>query len=50
LIKPGLNFSWQEEYGVFSFGEKMLPGIVRYIENQREPHAENKTEAYMENW
>ena len=50
VIKPGLNFSWQEEYGVFSFGEKTLSSIVRYIRNQKQPHTENTVQAYMESW
>jgi putative transposase len=50
VIKPGLNFSWQEEYGVFSFGEKNLPGIVHYIQNQKQHHAKNTIQAYMESW
>lgn len=49
-IKPGFNFSWQEEYGVFSFGEKTLSGIVHYIQNQKRHHAENTIQAHMENW
>lgn len=50
VIKPGLNFSWQEEYGIFSFGEKTLPGIVHYIQNQKRHHEEKTIQAYMENW
>jgi putative transposase len=50
MIKPGLNFGWQEEYGVFSFGEKARPGIVRYIQNQRQHHAKNTIQAYIESW
>jgi putative transposase len=45
MIKPGLNFSWQEEYGVFSFGERNLSAIVRYIQNQKQHHAENTIQA-----
>jgi putative transposase len=50
MIKPGFNFSWQEEYGVFSFGEKTLPSIVHYIQTQKQHHAENTIQAYMETW
>ena len=50
VIKPRLNFSWQEEYGVFSFGEKSLPRIVHYIQTQKQHHAENTIQAYMESW
>ena len=48
VIKPGLNFSWQEEYDVFSFGEKTLSSIVRYIQNQKQHHTENTVQAYLE--
>ena len=39
VIKPDFEFRWQAEYGVLSFGEKNLAGIVRYIHKQREHHA-----------
>ncbi|MGH2560043.1 MAG: IS200/IS605 family transposase [Thermomicrobiales bacterium] len=32
------RFAWQDEYGVFSFGEKFLPDVVAYVENQEERH------------
>jgi putative transposase len=38
VIKPDFEFCWQDEYGVLSFGEKNLPGIVRYIHNQKQHH------------
>jgi len=38
-VSPGYEFYWQEEYGILSFGEKNLPAIVRYIQNQKEHHA-----------
>jgi len=40
VIKPDLEFYWQEEYGVFSFGEKDLPFVVRYINEQRSHHCQ----------
>ena len=36
------RFSWQGEYGVLSFGEKALPGVVAYVRDQRARHAANK--------
>jgi putative transposase len=50
VIKPGYNFYWQEEYGVLSFGEKNLPAIVRYIKNQKQHHADNTLQQYLESW
>ena len=32
------GFSWQDGFGVFSFSERDLPGIVEYIRNQKEHH------------
>lgn len=40
VIKPDFEFRWQAEYGVFSFREKDLAGIVRYIQNQKQHHAD----------
>ena len=48
-INPRHNFRWQTEYGVFSFGEKSLPGIVKYIRAQKEHHAQGTMIAAMEN-
>ena len=48
VIKPDFEFYWQDEYGVLSFGEKNLPGIVRYIHNQKQHHAEGTLITAME--
>ena len=48
IIKPDFKFYWQDEYGVLSFGEKNLPGIVRYIHNQKQHHADGTLIAAME--
>jgi putative transposase len=48
VIKPDCEFYWQDEYGVLSFGEKNLPGIVRYIQNQKQHHAEGTLITAME--
>lgn len=32
------DFAWQDGYGVFSVSKSAIPGIVDYIENQRERH------------
>ncbi len=40
VVQPGFQFNWQREYGVFSFGEKNLPLIVKYIHNQKQHHAD----------
>lgn len=48
MIQPGFEFHWQSEYGVLSFGEKNLPVVVRYIQNQKQHHAEGSLIAAME--
>lgn len=35
---PG-KFSWQEGYGVFSYGKSQVSDIANYIEQQEEHHA-----------
>jgi putative transposase len=40
VIRPDFEFRWQDEYGVLSFGEKDLPAVVRYIQNQKQHHAD----------
>jgi len=35
-------FAWQAEYGVLSSGEKSLPDVVAYAENQKARHAESR--------
>jgi REP-associated tyrosine transposase len=32
------RFSWQEGYGVFSYGHSQLDTIIRYIQNQERHH------------
>jgi putative transposase len=36
------SFGWQPEYGVLSFGEKNLPDVIDYIENQKTRHSANR--------
>src|SRR5689334_10508121 len=40
VIKPDFEFHWQDAYGVFSFGEKDLTAVIRYIQNQKQHHAD----------
>ena len=42
------RFRWQRSYGVLTFGAKMLPTVTDYIERQKEHHAANTLEAYLE--
>ena len=41
-------FAWQSSYGVVSFGETNLPRVVRYVQMQKEHHAQHSTILGME--
>jgi putative transposase len=34
-------FAWQAEYGVLTFGERSLPDVVAYVQNQPAHHADS---------
>lgn len=36
IIHP--KFEWQDGYGAFSIGESQIPGVRKYIGNQKEHH------------
>ena len=48
VVKPDCEFYWLDEYGVLSFGEKNLPAVVSYIQNQKEHHADGSLIIAME--
>ena len=48
IVKSDLEFRWQDEYGVLSFGQKDLPAVVRYIHNQKQHHADGTLITAME--
>lgn len=39
---------WQDTYGVLTFGEKNLPAVVRYIQRQKQHHANGKLHPLLE--
>jgi putative transposase len=41
-------FGWQGSYGVLTFGAKHLEFVVSYVERQKEHHANNTLERYLE--
>ncbi len=47
-LKITNDFQWQRGYGVFSFSEKNLPTIIKYIENQKEHHRKKSTITKLE--
>lgn len=48
LFVANKAFSWQTEYGLFSFSERSLPSVVEYVNNQKKHHAENSVNSVME--
>ena len=42
------RFHWQESDGVMTFGEQALPMVTQYIASQKQRHATNGTNAYLE--
>jgi putative transposase len=50
LLFPDLpdHFRWQESYGVLTFGARYVDFVVAYVEKQKEHHANNQLEAYLE--
>ena len=45
---PQAPIYWQEQYAVFSFDRKRLPNYVRYVERQKEHHANLTTIPILE--
>lgn len=43
-----VRFAWQKGYSVLTFGAKNLAFVVDYIAHQKEHHADNQLEAYLE--
>jgi putative transposase len=42
------QFSWQRGYGVFTLGESQLEHAVKYVRRQKEHHAEQSTNSWLE--
>ena len=42
------RLEWQRGFGVVSFGRKNLPWVLEYIANQKQHHAEGRTEERLE--
>jgi REP element-mobilizing transposase RayT len=47
-LDVSIYFGWQAEYGVVSFGGKMLDMVVRYAKNQRKHHTDGTTITMLE--
>lgn len=48
VLNADTQFAWQAEYGVVSFGGKMLHRVAEYAKNQRKHHAEGTTIVMLE--
>lgn len=42
------KFEWQRGYGVFTLGESQLDRAIAYVENQKEHHAGQTTNSWLE--
>ncbi len=43
------NFTWQDGYGAFTVSKSNIPGVIKYIQNQREHHRKKTfQEEYLE--
>ena len=47
-LNVDIHFAWQAEYGVVSFGGKMLNMVAGYAKNQRKHHKERTTIVMLE--
>lgn len=47
-MPAGEPFAWQGGYGLFTFGERSLPAIVRYVLDQDRHHADGNLWALLE--
>jgi putative transposase len=48
LLERQGTFSWQHEYGIFTFGRQSLDDVVSYVLNQREHYAAGTLRPYFE--
>lgn len=48
VIQPGEPFKWQGAYGAFTIRKSEVPTVKRYIQNQKEHHAENSLVTELE--
>ncbi|MEM9953299.1 MAG: IS200/IS605 family transposase [Chloroflexota bacterium] len=42
------RFRWQSGFGVLTYGQKQLPYVLAYIENQKQHHQDDTTQPYLE--
>lgn len=42
------HFSWQSSYGSLTYGRKVVPKIIEYVNNQKQHHANDDIFVYLE--
>jgi putative transposase len=47
-LRPAFHFRYGEGYGVLTVAKRNVPAVQRYIQNQKEHHAKETTNATME--
>ena len=47
-LPAGMTFAWLAEYDVFSLGERAMPDVPAYVQNQRERHGSGELWAGLE--
>ena len=50
VLRPSDYFSWQRGYGSMSMGETQLPVAVAYVENQKQHHAQQSVNSWLERY
>lgn len=51
IIKPPeFHFAWQRGYGYLMLGETQLESAIKYVENQKEHHANSSTNGWLERY
>ena len=50
VLRPPDHFGWQRGYGSMSMGETQLPVAVAYVENQKQHHAQQSVNSWLERY
>ena len=50
VLRPPDHFGWQRGYGSITMGETQRPIAVAYAENQKQHHAQQTTNAWLERY
>ena len=50
VLRPPDHFGWQRGYGSMSMGETQRPVAVAYVENQKQHHAQQSVNSWLERY